>query len=435
MATMTKVPYDNQYVETFSKQNNEPEWMTNLRLEGLDYANSLNLPEPDKTNINRWNFTQFKHTAEGETIDSLDNLPDQLKDFIDQENLPENIIILRNQTVAFSTVSEELKNKGVIFTDIFSALQDHTDLVKKYYMTDAVNINEHKLTGLHAALMNGGVFVYVPKNVEIEVPLQTIFWQEDEEVALFNHVLVVAEENSSVTYVENYLSQNKSVKTVSNIITEVYAYNNAKVSFGAVDHFEAGTTSYIHRRGIAYENATIDWALGQMNEGHTVSENVTHLVGDHSKTNAMTVTVGRAKQTQNFTAKTVHFGKDSDGQILQRGVLNGKTTAIFNAIGKIAHKATRANAEQESRVLMLSGDARGDANPILLIDEDDVTAGHAASVGRIDDMQLYYMQSRGITREEAERLIIHGFLAPVVNVLPIETVKKQLTQLVEGKIN
>src|SRR5690625_2643155 len=128
MATMTKVPYDNQYVETFSKQNNEPEWMTNLRLEGLDYANSLNLPEPDKTNINRWNFTQFKHTAEGETIDSLDNLPDQLKDFIDQENLPENIIILRNQTVAFSTVSEELKNKGVIFTDIFSALrsEEHT---------------------------------------------------------------------------------------------------------------------------------------------------------------------------------------------------------------------------------------------------------------------------------------------------------------------
>src|SRR5699024_6025541 len=228
--------------------------------------------------------------------------------------------------------------------------------------------------------------------------------------------------------VENYISDNEKEETVSNIVTEVFALDNAKVSYGAVDHFAAGTTSYINRRGVAYQNATIDWALGQMNEGHTVSENVTNLVGNSSSANARTVTVGRGKQTQNFTAKTVHFGLDTDGQILQRGVLSGRTTAIFNAIGKIEDGATRANAEQESRVLMLSGDARGHANPILLIDEDDVTAGHAASVGRIDDMQLYYLQSRGITKAEAERLIIHGFLAPVVNELPIETIKSQLTQ-------
>ena len=435
MTTLTQVPFDNKYIEQFSKGNNEPIWMTELRLEALDLANSLELPKPDKTNINRWNFTQFKHTADGEKIADLNNLPEKLQEFVDKENVPENIVILRNQTVAFAALNEELKEKGVIFTDIFTALQEHGELVKKYYMTDAVAVNEHKLTALHAALMNGGVFIYVPKNVQIEQPLQTLFWQEDNEAALFNHVIVVADENSSVTYVENYLSHNESDTTVSNIVTEVFAHDNAKVSFGAVDHFAGGTTSYINRRGVAYNDATIDWALGQMNEGNTVSENVTNLVGNGAVTNARTVTVGRGKQTQNFTTRTVHFGLDTDGQILQRGVLSDKTTAIFNAIGKIEHGATRANAEQESRVLMLSGDARGDANPILLIDEDDVTAGHAASVGRIDDMQLYYLQSRGISKEEAERLIIHGFLAPVVNELPIETIKNQLTQLIEGKIN
>src|SRR5690606_7719160 len=119
----------------------------------------------------------------------------------------------------------------------FTALQEHADLVKKYYMTDGVAVNEHKLTALHAALMNGGVFLYVPKNVEVDVPLQTLFWQEDNEVALFNHVIVVADENSSVTYVENYLSHNETETTVSNIVTEVFAHENAKVSFGAVDHF------------------------------------------------------------------------------------------------------------------------------------------------------------------------------------------------------
>src|SRR5690625_1822763 len=205
MATVTKIPYDQDYVKKYSKDNNEAAWMTELRLEGLDYANSLDLPEPDKTNINRWNFTKFKHLADGAVIESLDKVPAELQDFIDKDNLPENIIILRNQKVAYSTVSESLTKQGVIFTDIFTAIQEHGDLVKKYYMTEAAQINDHKLAGLHAALMNGGVFVYVPENLEIDVPLQTIFWQEDDELALVNHVLVVAEKNSSVTYVENYL--------------------------------------------------------------------------------------------------------------------------------------------------------------------------------------------------------------------------------------
>jgi len=434
MTTVTKVPFDNEYIKQFSSKHNEPEWMQTLRLEGLELANSLELPKPDKSRINRWNFTEYKHVSEGEVIDSLQNAPEELLNFIDQDEAPENIIILRNQTVAYETISEELKEKGVIFTDIFTAMQEHSELVEKYFMKDAVQINEHSLTALHAALMNGGIFVYVPKDVVIEKPIQTIFWQEDNEAALFNHVIVVAEENSSVTYVENYFSNNETEKTIANIITEVFAHDNAHVSFGAVDHFAAGTTTFVNRRGVADVNAEIDWALGQMNEGNTVSENDTHLVGDGSATNARTVTAGRGKNVQNFTTNTVHVGLDTDGQISQRGVLAGKTTAIFNAIGKIEDGATRANAEQESRLLMLSGDARGDANPILLIDEDDVTAGHAASVGRIDEMQLYYLQSRGISQEEAERLIIHGFLAPVVNELPIKTVRNQLTQLIERKI-
>src|SRR5690625_3141837 len=295
MTTLTTVPFDNKYVEQFSKDNSEPNWMTKLREEGLDLAQSLELPKPDKTNINRWNFTQFKHGATGEKISDLTNVPVQLKDFVDEKNAPENIVILRNQSVAYSALSDELKDKGVIFTDIFTALKEHEELVKKYYMKEAVAIDEHKLTALHAALMNGGVFVYVPKNVHVDVPLQALFWQEDNEAALFNHVIVVAEESSEVTYVENYISENESEKNVSNIITELFAYENAKVSFGAVDHFAAGTTTYVNRRGVAHGNATIDWALGQMNEGHTVSENETHLIGNNSSASARTVTVGRGK--------------------------------------------------------------------------------------------------------------------------------------------
>ncbi|ASK62818.1 Fe-S cluster assembly protein SufD [Virgibacillus phasianinus] len=427
-----KLPYDQEYINQFSKERNEPEWMKSLRLHALDQAESLQMPRPDKTRIGKWNFSKFKHSAQGDAISSLENLPEEIKDFIEKGS--ENLIIQRNHSVAYASLNKELKEKGVIFTDIFTALREHEDLVKRYYMKDAVAVDEHRLTALHAALMNGGIFVYVPKNVELEVPLQTIFWQEDPEVAMFNHVLVVADDNSSLTYVENYISANHDQETVANVVTEVIAHNNARISFGAVDNFAAGTTTYVNRRGVAYRDANIDWALGQMNDGNTVSENVTHLVGDNSVSNAKTVTVGRGKQTQNFTAKIVHFGKESEGYILQHGVMKDSATAIFNGIGKIEHGATKSNAEQESRVLMLSKKSRGDANPILLIEEDDVTAGHAASVGRVDPVQLYYLMSRGITKHEAERLIIHGFLAPVVTQLPIESVKEQLTQVIERKV-
>jgi len=435
MTVITKYPYDKEYIAQYSQDKNEPEWMKAFRLQALEQANVLELPKPDKTRIHRWNFSKFKHLAEGEVISSLNELPEELQDHFDMDDAPENLIIQRNQTVAYASISKELEDQGVIFTDIFTAFEKHEELVKKYYMQDAVVVDEHRLTALHAALMNGGVFVYVPKGVQVEVPLQTVFWQEDPEVALFNHVLVVAEENSSLTYVENYISNNTEQETVSNVVAEVFAHDHAHVAFGGVDNFAAGTTSYINRRGVAGKEAVIDWALGQMNDGNTVSENVTHLDGDRSSVNAKTVTVGRGKQVQNFTAVTHHAGLDTDGQILQRGVMKDSTSSIFNAIGKIDSGATRANAVQESRILMLSGKARGDANPILLIDEDDVTAGHAASVGRIDEMQMYYLMSRGISQKEAERLIIYGFLEPVVAQLPIEAVKKQLRHLIEGKLS
>ncbi|TMN21276.1 Fe-S cluster assembly protein SufD [Lentibacillus cibarius] len=435
MTVDTKLPYNKDYISQFSQEKSEPEWMRDLRLQALEQADSLEMPKPDKTKIDKWNFSHFKHDApEAGKLTSLDHLPADIQEFLDVDNAPENLLIQRNHTVAFASLKQELKDKGVIFTDIFTALREHGDLVKRYYMKDGVAVDEHRLTALHAALMNGGVFVYVPKNVQVEEPLQVIFWQEDPETAMFNHVLVVAEDNSSLTYVENYISQNEEQETVSNIVTEVIAHDNAQISFGGVDNFAAGTTTYINRRGVAYRDARIEWALGQMNDGNTVSENITHLIGENAVSNAKTVSVGRGKQSQNFTAKIVHFGKESEGHILQHGVMKGSATSIFNGIGKIEHGAKKSNAEQESRVLMLSEKARGDANPILLIDEDDVEAGHAASVGRVDPIQLYYLMSRGITQTEAERLIIHGFLAPVVNQLPIESVKNQLSQVIERKV-
>ncbi|WP_277678611.1 Fe-S cluster assembly protein SufD [Gracilibacillus dipsosauri] len=434
MTVETKLPYDQEYVRSFSEKRNEPKWMQDLRIQALDLAAGLEMPKPDKTRIVRWNFDDYQHDVDGTTISSLNELPEDIQVFLDMENQNENLVIQRNQTIAYKSIAPKLAEQGVILTDIQTAMKEHGELVQRYFMKDAVQIDEHRLTALHTALMNGGVFVYVPKNVQVEEPLQAIFWQEDPEAATFNHVIVVAESNSSLTYVENYISQNKSENAVANIVAEVIAHDNASINFGSVDNFSSGTTVYVNRRGVAYRDAKIEWNLGQMNDGNTVSENITHLIGDNSYSYAKTVAVGRGDQTQNYTAKIVNYGKQSEGLILQHGVMKDSASSIFNGIGKIEHGASKSNAEQESRVLMLSKDARGDANPILLIDEDDVTAGHAASVGRVDPVQLYYLMSRGISQQEAERLIIHGFLAPVVKEIPIQAVREQLTEVIERKV-
>lgn len=435
MTIETKLPFDTDFVSSFSKEAGEPAWLKAFRLNAIKKAETLPMPKPEKTKIDNWNFiTRTGLTVKSNPYGSLDELPEGVKALINLESEGKNLYIQRNQTPAFLSLTDDLKKQGVIFTDLFTAAREHGDLLQKYLMTKAVKVEENRLTALHAALMNGGAFLYIPKNVEVTTPIQAVYVQDDPEASLINHVIVAAEENSSVTYVENYLSTVDSSNSHFNIISEVFAGANAGVQYGAVDNLTHGITTYANRRGYTERDARIEWALGLMNEGNTISENTTLLVGNGSSGHSKTVVVGTGDQTENFTTKVVHFGQNTKGYILKHGVVKDHSTVIFNGIGKIEHGASKADAEQESRLLMLSENARGDANPYLLIDEDDVMAGHAASVGRVDPEQLYYLMSRGITQPEAERLIIHGFLAPVVNQLPIEGVKRLLTEVIERKV-
>ncbi|WYP25717.1 Fe-S cluster assembly protein SufD [Alkalihalobacillus sp. FSL W8-0930] len=432
MPVETNVQVWQDAVQTLSNELNEPKWLNELRMNAVSQVESLELPKPDKTKIEKWNFTSFTHElVENKVVTSLEALPESIQSLIEKD--VQNVIVQENGDTTFSKVSDELAKQGVIFTDLRTAVQEHADLLKKYLFTEVVDSTENRLTAINAALMAGGVFVYVPRNVEVELPLQAVYAQNQADGGLFNHVVIVAEDNSSVTYVENYSSTGDKA-SLANIIAEVHVGANARVSFGAVDNLDDQVTSYIVRRGHVARDGRLEWALGLMNNGNTVAENTTHLIGDGSTADTKSVTVGTGSQKQNITTTIFHHGKNSDGQILKHGVMKESASTIFNGISKIEHGASKSNGEQTERILMLSEKARGDANPILLIDEDDVTAGHAASVGRIDPLQMFYLMSRGIPRKEAERLVIHGFLAPVVNELPIESVKERLREAIERKV-
>ena len=434
MTTETLNISEAQLVE-YSQAHNEPSWMTELRRKALKLTETLEMPKPDKTKINRWDFDSFKqHETTGEVYSSLDQLPEEVKNIIDVEK-SENLIIQHNNTLAFSRVSDSASNDGVIVEGLSEALVNHPELVQQYFMTEAVTVDEHRLTALHTALVNGGVFVYVPKNVVVEHPIQYVVLHDDENASFYNHVIIVAEQSAEVTYVENYLSGVSGEGNQINIISEVIASANANITYGSVDYMDKGFTGHIIRRGTTEADASINWALGLMNEGSQIIDNTTNLMGDRSTSALKSVVVGTGDQKINLTSKIVQYGKETDGYILKHGVMRENASSVFNGIGYIKHGGTKSMANQESRVLMLSENARGDANPILLIDEDDVEAGHAASVGRVDPEQLYYLMSRGISQTEAERLVIHGFLDPVVRELPIEDVKRQLREVIELKVN
>ena len=434
MTSISELTVTKSDVESFAKSMNDPQWLMDIRTTAMDKVATLDMPKADKTKLDKWNFFNVESlNVDGESFDSLNDLPEDAKQLIDIESV-QNIYVQHNNTKAYLQLDDELINQGVILQDIKTAVTEHSELVQKYFMQDGVKVDENKLTALHAALMNGGLFLYVPKNVEVKEPIQMVTIHDDENASLYNHVLIVAEESAQVTYVENYISTVDRSNGQLNVVSEVIAKDNAQVTYGAVDFLTEGFTGYVNRRGVAARDAVIDWALGLMNDGDTINDNTTYLMGDNSSSDLKTVVVGRGEQKLNFTTQIIHYGKDSIGHILKHGVMKDAASSIFNGVGYIKKAASGSDAQQESRVLMLSEKARGDANPILLIDEDDVTAGHAASVGRVDPMQLFYLMSRGISQEEAERLVIHGFLDPVVRELPIESVQKQLREVIEQKV-
>ncbi|EPI01511.1 FeS assembly protein SufD [Enterococcus faecalis 13-SD-W-01] len=416
-------------VNDFSLSKGEPAWMTEIRQQALAKAEELPLPQIERVKFHRWPLTEI-----AEPLDSVEEYP-EVAAFDAMKDNP--VIVQHGTTTVFEQLPAELAEQGVIFTDLFTALQEHPELVKEYYMTKAVGMDEDQLTALHAAFMNSGIFLYVPKNVVIKEPVESILIHNgDLQQHFFKHVLIVADEHSELSYLERFQTKGDQAQKVSgNIVIEVIAKAGAKIKYSAVDQLGTEISSYMNRRGHIMRDASIDWAIGVMNDGNIVADFDSDLVGNGSHAEVKIVAISAGKQVQGIDTRVTNKAPHSIGHILQHGVIRERGTLTFNGIGHILNGAKGADAQQESRVLMLSDKARGDANPILLIDENEVTAGHAASVGRVDPEEMYYLMSRGLQKEAAERLVIRGFLGSVLTAIPIKEVREELVEVIEGKLN
>lgn len=418
-------------VNVFSALKEEPAWMLELRQAALNKVDELPFPRIERVRYERWPLFNISDAVLNGDTQTEGTIPsfDEMKD--------NPVLVQQDSMTVFEQLPQELVDKGVIFTDLFTAMQEHSDLVQEYYMTKAVPMAEDKMTAAHAAFMNSGMFLYVPKNVVIDEPIEAIFNHNgNASDHFYKHVLIVAGEHSEFSYLERFITKGDEAEKLSgNIVVEVIAKTGAKVKYSAIDQLGVNLSTYMNRRGYIMRDASVDWALGVMNEGNIIADFDSDLVGEGSHAEVKAVAISAGRQTQAIDTRVTNKAPHSIGHILQHGVIRERGTLTFNGIGHILKGAKGADAQQESRVLMLSDKARGDANPILLIDENEVTAGHAASVGRVDPEEMYYLMSRGLRKEEAERLVIRGFLGSVLTAIPVKAVQQELVDVIEGKLN
>ena len=409
-------------IKHFSQMHAEPEWLANLRQAAFDKIEELKLPVIERVKFHRWNLGDGT-LSESE---SLANVPD----FTALDNHLK-LVQIGTQTV-LEQLPAELTEQGVIFTDFYTALEEIPEIMEKYFMS-SVKYDEDKLAAYHTAYFNSGAVLYIPDNVEINQPIEGIFYQDSESDVPFNkHILIIAGKHSKVTYLERLETYgSSSVSATANITVEVIAQTGAQIKFSAIDRLGENVTAYISRRGKLDDDSMIDWAIGVMNEGKVIADFDSDLFGRGSHADMKVVALSRGRQIQGIDSRVTNYGCNSIGNILQHGVILEKGTLTFNGIGHIIKGAKGADAQQESRVLMLSDQARSDANPILLIDENDVTAGHAASIGQVDPEDMYYLMSRGLDKATAERLVVRGFLGSVIVEIPVKEVRAEMIENID----
>ena len=411
-------------LQSIFSNTNEPTWFLNTRKLALYKSYTLPFPKLESMELERWNlFNVDFSTLRLENEGNVDIAEYGI-------NSDDFAVVQKNNTIVHVNIPEKYADK-VVIKDIFTAMND--DHVKDSFMS-VVDYAESKVTAVHYTLLNAGLFIDVKDNAVIEEPLQYIVIS-DKEQSLFNHVTIQVGNNAKFNFIENYVNNQKEDKAPFSLVSEVVAHEGAQINYSSITNQPGEKRGTILRRGLTYRDSLINWNVAAMDEADVYHDNTTNILGDGSEANLKIVTLGVKEQKTYFNSEVVNQGLSSKGDILQHGVLLDRSHIVFNGVGFIVKGATGSNAYQSSRMLTLSSEAKADANPMLLIDENDVMAGHGASLGRIDEEQLYYLQSRGLTRKESSRLLVHGFLSPVISELTVDKIKELVTILIDEKIN
>ena len=417
---------DAEIVNQISDMKNEPDWMREFRLSSLEIFESKPMPKwGGGINLNFQDIYYYLKPT-NEQGKSWDDVPQEIKDTFEKLGIPEaerkylaGVKAQFESEVVYGSLKEDLANQGVIFTDTDTAVREHSELLREYFGT-VIPPADNKFAALNSAVWSGGSFIYVPKGVKIEFPLQAYFRINEENMGQFERTLIIVDEGAQVHYVEGCTAPMYTSESLHSAVVEVVVKKNGRCRYTTIQNWANNIYNLVTKRAFAYRDAVMEWVDGNLGSQLTMKYPAVYMMEPGARGEILSIAFASKGQHQDAGAKLVHAAPNTTGQIISKSISKDGGRSSYRGLARVEKGATQSKCNVVCDALILDPASRSDTYPYIEIMEQDVSIGHEASVSRIGEEQLFYLMSRGLSETEASTMIVNGFIEPLVKELPME---------------
>lgn len=426
-AFKTEAGLTEEIIREISARKNEPEWMLEFRLKGLRLYNELDIPEwmPDISGLDMEKIIAYVR-PKADMKDDWDEVPEDIKSTFDKLGIPEaektslaGVGAQYDSEVVYHSIQEDLVKQGVVYTDMETALHEYEDIVKKYFMT-LIPPSDHKFAALHAAVWSGGSFVYVPKGVQVDVPLQSYFRLNAPGAGQFEHTLIIMEEGSKAHFIEGCSAPKYNVANLHAGCVELFVADDATLRYSTIENWSKNMYNLNTKRAVVGKDGTIEWVSGSFGSKVGCLYPMSILRGERAHCEFTGVTFAGEGQFLDTGSKVIHAAPYTTSNVNSKSISKSGGIAVYRGLLKINKNAEHSKATVSCESLMLDQESQSDTIPAIIIENDNVDLGHEAKIGRIDDQAIFYLMTRGISEEEARAMLVRGFVEPISKELPLE---------------
>jgi Fe-S cluster assembly protein SufB len=425
-------------VREISALKNEPQWMLDYRLKALRLFERKPMPNwgADLSGIHFDNIKYFVRATDKQ-VTSWDDLPIDIKSTYDKLGIPEaekqrllsGVAAQYESETVYHSINADLERQGVIFLDTDTALREHEDLFREHFST-VIPAGDNKFSALNSAVWSGGSFIYVPKGVHVEIPLQAYFRINTENMGQFERTLIIADEGSYVHYLEGCTAPIYSSDSLHSAVVEIIVKKGARARYTTIQNWSNNVYNLVTKRAAAQEGATMEWIDGNLGSKVTMKYPAVWLLGEHAKGETLSIAFAGPGQHQDAGSKMVHAAPNTSSNIVSKSVARGGGRTSYRGLVQIQEGAHHSKSSVKCDALLVDTISRSDTYPYVDVREDDVTMGHEATVSKVSEDQLFYLMSRGMTEDEAMAMIVRGFVEPIARELPMEYAL-ELNRLIE----
>ena len=434
----TKKGLTEEIIRTISKEKNEPEWMLEHRLKSLEVYNSKPMPKwgADLSDLDVDDIIHYLRPDSKIMSDSWDDVPDYIKNTFDRLGIPEaeklslaGVGAQYDSEVVYHSIHEELVKQGVIYTDIETALREHEDIVKEYFMK-LITMNDHKFAALHGAVWSGGSFVYVPKGVKVDKPLQSYFRLNAAEAGQFEHTLIIVEEGADLHFIEGCSAPKYQKNALHAGAVELFIKKGGRLRYSTIENWSRNMYNLNTKRATVDTDGVIEWVSGSFGSRVSMLYPMSILKGERARCEFTGITFASTGQYLDTGSKVIHAAPYTTSNVHSKSISKNGGTALYRGLLRVAPNAHGCKSTVECESLMLDNESRSDTIPIIEIHNDNIDIGHEAKIGRISEEAIFYLMSRGISKDEAKAMIVRGFVEPISKELPLEYAV-ELNKLIE----